>query len=244
MAQAFDPGAFEEASFEAAAGAPSPQTLLPALFTNAQAFYAPTVGRGAVTLAPDRLTLTNTFYAPTVVLGPISLSPPLYGNLQTFYAPTVGRGAIALTATRLDNTQAFYGAFITQGGPAQTLLPARLDNAQTFYGPTVVALAPILRPPLLTNTQTFYGPQINQRIYMLDYVDPGWVEPGWVGWPYFNVNQFFGPAASPGAVTLQATRLDNSQLFFTPFVGDAPQASAARAVSGGMMGNMGTLMNR
>lgn len=218
--------------FESVAG--SAQNLTPARIDNAQAFYPATVslaGGPTQNLTPPLYENTPDFFAPSVLRGGVALSPPLYGNVQAFYAATVVRGAVAVSASRLDNAQTFYGLTISQGGPSQTLLPARLDNAQTFYSHTVAALAPVMLPPLLTNTQTFYVGQVNLRISSTPSPD-------------FNTNQFFALIVARGAVTLQPARFDNSQFFYPPLVGDGPPPSDGRGVSGSMLVNMGTMMNR
>lgn len=91
------------------------QTLTPALFTNTQTFYDPTITQtgGTQTLTPDLYTNTQTFYAPTVTTT-VTLTPDLYTNAQTFYAATV-----------------------TQTGGTQTLLPDLYVNTQTFFAPTI-----------------------------------------------------------------------------------------------------------
>lgn len=208
-----------------------PQDLQPGLYTNTQTFYTQAVS-STYALTPAIYDNAQTFYGPTVSAGPVTLLPGLYGNLQTFYVAAVVPGAIALTAARLDNAQTFYGPTVTQGGPSVNLQPPLLTNAQTFYAHTLTAQAPVLSAPLLTNAQTFFGGQVNLRI-------------GPAPAPEINTNQFFAPTVNRGAVTLvQASRFDNAQFFYPPFVGDAPQVDTGRNIAGGMLQNMGTLMNR
>lgn len=70
------------------------QSLSPTRFDNANAFYAPTVGRGAVTLSPARLDNTQAFYAPTVGRGAVTLQPGLLVNANEIYAPEVSAAGL------------------------------------------------------------------------------------------------------------------------------------------------------
>jgi hypothetical protein len=107
------------------AGTPQPesgsgtQTLTPALFTNTQTFYAPTVSGGTVTLTPSLATNSQTFYAPTVS-ATYALTPALVTNSQTFYAPEVTQGAAQIYPALFTNTQIFYGPTLTGGTPVIT----------------------------------------------------------------------------------------------------------------------------
>lgn len=61
-------------------------------FDSANTFYAPTVGRGAVTLSPARLDNTQAFYTPTVGRGAVTLAPGLLVNENQFFGGEVGAG--------------------------------------------------------------------------------------------------------------------------------------------------------
>lgn len=63
------------------------QTLTPALFTNTQTFYGPTVSSN-YTIAPALFTNEQIFYQPTVVQAQ-TLAPALFTNVQVFYSPSV-----------------------------------------------------------------------------------------------------------------------------------------------------------
>jgi hypothetical protein len=132
------------------------QSLTPALFTNTQTFYAPTVTRGAVTLTPSLFSNAQTFYSPTVTQS-TTLHPSLFTNSQSFFAPTVRRGAVTLSPSKLTNSQTFFGPTVSA---RYTLSPALLSNSQTFYGPTVSVGAVTLHPALFTNPQTFFSPHV------------------------------------------------------------------------------------
>ena len=70
------------------------QALTPSLFSDADVFFAPTVGRGAVTLAPSLFSDADTFYGPTVTqFGDVTLTPSLYVNENTFFGATVSGGS-------------------------------------------------------------------------------------------------------------------------------------------------------
>ena len=70
------------------------QSLSPPRLDNANTFYAPTVGRGAVTLSPARLDNTQAFYAPTVGRGAVTLQPALLVNANEIYAPEVSAAGL------------------------------------------------------------------------------------------------------------------------------------------------------
>lgn len=92
------------------------QTLTPALFTNTQTFYAPTVSGGTVTLTPSLVTNSQTFYAPTVS-ATYALTPGLVSNAQTFYGPAITQGAAQIHPLLFTNNSIFYGATLTGGIP-------------------------------------------------------------------------------------------------------------------------------
>lgn len=87
---------------EAASG---DQTLTPGLFTNTNAFYAPTVTYDQ-TLTPGLYTNTNAFYSATVSLsgGAQTLTPGLFSNANTFHAATVARVPGFLTPVLKNNS--------------------------------------------------------------------------------------------------------------------------------------------
>ncbi len=146
-------GAFYSATVSQSGGA---QTLTPSLYTNPNAFYPATVARGAVSLAPSLFTNSNTFYSATVSLGgsPQTLTPALFSNAQTFFSPTVGRGAVNLAPALFTNTNTFYSPVITNG---VTLRPSLLTNSQTFYGASITLGPATLRPALLANSNQFFA---------------------------------------------------------------------------------------
>jgi hypothetical protein len=146
-------GAFYSATVSQSGGA---QTLTPSLYTNPNAFYPATVARGAVSLAPSLFTNSNTFYSATVSLGgsPQTLTPALFSNAQTFFSPTVGRGTVNLAPALFTNANTFYSPVITNG---VTLRPSLLTNSQTFYGASITLGPATLRPALLANSNQFFA---------------------------------------------------------------------------------------
>ena len=232
-------------------------TLLPSRFDDAQTFYSPDVSQpgGAVDLQPGlysssqsfysaavatSITLTaarydggQVFYTPSVAAGAVSLGSPLYGNTQAFYAASIATGAVSLLPARLDNAQNFYAATISLGGPTQDLQPTRVDGSQVFYSASIGAGVVTLLPVRFDSAQTFYGPTVLRGAVSLQ------------AQLATNANQFYAPSVSVELVALaQASRLENGQLFFSPFVGDGVPPDDGRKVSGGMLINMGTMMNR
>ena len=134
---------------------------------------------------------------------------------------------------RLDNAQNFYAATISLGGPTQDLQPTRVDGSQVFYSASIGAGVVTLLPVRFDSAQTFYGPTVLRGAVSLQ------------AQLATNANQFYAPSVSVELVALaQASRLENGQLFFSPFVGDGVPPDDGRKVSGGMLINMGTMMNR
>ena len=87
-------------------------TLQPDLFTNANIFYAPTVGSGDSALTPALFENSSTFYSATVAPGTVGLTPGLFTNSSTFYSATATVGFM-LTPDLFTNAQTFYAAAIT-----------------------------------------------------------------------------------------------------------------------------------
>lgn len=156
----FSVGSFSEAPFSAKpdAGAAA-VTLFPALFTNSNTFYSPTVTPGAVPLSPSLYTNSQTFYSPTVTVGTVTLTPARYDNSQTFYSATL-TSIITLAPSLYANSQTFYSATLQS---TNTLTASLFTNTQTFYNPTATVGATTLQPALFTNTQTFYSPTVKQN---------------------------------------------------------------------------------
>jgi len=179
----------------------SSKDLTPALFTNAQSFFAPTVTPGAVTLTPSLVTGSQSFFDPTVTQTSV-VTPPLLANAQSFFAPALTVGAVTLSPSLVTGSQSFFGPAVTPG--AVTLSPSLLSGGQTFYGPTLTLGAVTLSPPLLSGGQTFYGPTLTLGAVTLS---PPLVAGDQV---------FFAPAVTPGAVTLSPPLVTGSQSFFAP----------------------------
>lgn len=138
------------------------QDVAPPLLTNTQAFYGPTVLRGAVNVLPPLFTNPNTLYAPTVVPQAQSVAPPLLTNTQTFYGPTVVAGPLNVSPPLLTNTNTLYGP--TVSGGTTTVIAPLLVNNQTFFGPTVVVGAVTVLPSLLVNTNTIFAPRVRHVV--------------------------------------------------------------------------------
>jgi hypothetical protein len=76
-------------------------TLTPALHTNTQTFFAPTIG---LVLEPGLLTNSQTFFSPTITPSD-DLAPSLHANSQSFFPPTIG---LELTPSLFTNSQTFF----------------------------------------------------------------------------------------------------------------------------------------
>lgn len=219
-------------TFYAHSAAVGPASLVPTRFDNTSNLFAPTVARGAVALSPSRLDNSQGFFSALVASAPVSLSPPLYGNLQTFYGPSVAAGGVSISASRLENAQSFFAASLSTGGPSVTLTPPRTENTSVLFTPSVGVGAVTIAPAQLTNTQTFYSPHsITLSLRQAT--------------PFSNQQSFFAQSVQAGAVTLtQASKLENAQLFYGPFVGEMTPPDLGRNIAGGMIANMGTWMSR
>lgn len=150
------------ASFFAAVVAAGSVALTPTLYTNDNAFYAPTVTQpaGGQDLTQDsRFDNTGSFYGPTLS-ATYSITPARYDNAQTIYAATVAAGSFDLTPAIYTNSQSFYSPTVTTGavGVDATLY----TNDQAFYAPTVSQSdgSQILSPDLFVNTGQFYAPAV------------------------------------------------------------------------------------
>lgn len=179
------------------------QTLTPALYTNDQTFFAPTVTPGTVTLTPDLYTNDQTFYSPDVTQsgGVQNLDPALYTNDQTFYAPTVA-ATYSLTPDLYTNVQTFYGPTIAA---TYSIEPALYTNDQTFYSPTVsqAGQAQDLTPDLYTNTQTFYSATVTTTYNIAPLL-------------FSNTQTFYSPTVSQAGAPqdIAPDLYTNSQTFF------------------------------
>lgn len=180
------------------------QALTPALFTNNQTFYGPTVGRGTITLTPAIYTNDQVFYTPTVTQSAAgqNLSPSLYTNDQTFYAPTVA-ATYSLTPDLYTNNQTFYSPLVEIAGGPQALAPDLYTNVQTFYDPTVVATYS-LTPALFTNTQVFYDPTVATTYSLTPAL-------------YTNTQVFYDPTVAT-TYSLTPALFTNTQVFYDPTV--------------------------
>jgi hypothetical protein len=125
--------------------------VAPARFDNEQAFYAATVGRGAVGLLPNRFDNSQSFYGASIATGQATLSPARFDNVQTFFAASLTPGAIELQSSLLANDQAFYAPTVALAVPQFITFPDWVEpghvepgwvgwpyfNANQFFSPTV-----------------------------------------------------------------------------------------------------------
>lgn len=209
------------------------QALTAPLYSNTNAFYAATIGVGAVGLTPGLYSDAQTFHAATVSPGAVGLVAGLYSNAAAYYAATVATSAVYSRVYWADvglqplllNTSAFYGPTVALGGVVLTaarldntssfythslsssgvsdLQPTRLDNAASFYAATVATGAVDLTPGLYDNTSAFYAATVAAGAVDLT---PTRLD---------NSGAFYGPTITVGAVDLTPARLDNSQSFYS-----------------------------
>jgi hypothetical protein len=160
-------------------------TLLPALFTDADTFFAHTLNRGAVTLtaslftdddsffthtlsqAGGAQTLTaslftdgDTFYSHTLA-SPITLTASLYTDADSFFTHTLNRGVVTLLPSLFTDSDSFFTHTLNRG--VVTLLPSLFTDGDTFFAHVVVqAGGPVtLLPSLFSDGDTFFPANIN-----------------------------------------------------------------------------------
>lgn len=114
-------------------------TLTPALHTNTQSFFSPTIRR---TMKPSVHTNSQNFYTQTLRR---TLQPSLHSDGETFFAPAVRRTLRPAVHT---NSSAFFTQTLRL-----TLKPSLFSDGDTFFAP---AVRRVLRPSLFTNSQAFF----------------------------------------------------------------------------------------
>lgn len=183
------------------------QTLTPALYTNTNSFFSPTVTAAGPTqtLTPALYSNTNTFLSATVTRSN-TLTPARYDNGNTFYSATVTAGTVTLSPARYDNGNTFYSATVTQSGAPQTLTPALYTNGNTFYAASVSA-SNTIAPDRYDNTNTFYAATVTQS------AAPQTLTPAL----YTNDNTFYA-ATVASSNTLTPARYDNGNTFYAAAV--------------------------
>ena len=178
-------------------------------------FTPPTVelwssAAGTVTLTPARVNGVQVFYSPTVTAAGVNLLPTRLDNAQTFFTATIATGAVNLAPSRVTNTSVVYPPALAVG--AVTLSPTRLDNTAAFYAATVAQTGPLqtLSPTRLDNASALYAPTVSTGGVVLTA-------------PLLtNTSVFYGPAVTPGAVSLQPTRYDGAQTFYAATLAVGP----------------------
>lgn len=136
--------------------------LTPSLFSNSQTFYSSTVTPSS-TLSADRFDNSAAFFAPTVTAS-YALTASLFENSATFFEPVI-TGLYSLTPSRLDNAGTFYAATVTPG--TVTLSAGLFSNANTFYEATIDDGAQVLEASLFSNSSMFYGPVVTASYELL-----------------------------------------------------------------------------
>lgn len=175
-----------------------------ARFDNSNAFYGPTVTKGAANLAPARYNNTNAFYAATVSQtgGSQALTQTArFNNTNTFYAQTLTNRNTLPQSARFNNTNTLYSATVGRG--AVTLSPIKLANLNVFYSPTVASGAANLQPARFNNSNTIYSLHITRDAWVINQHTS-----------LDNANTFYSASASRGPVTLSPARYNNSSNFY------------------------------
>lgn len=129
--------------------------LFPALYSDVDGFFAPTVVAAAGALAPALFGDVDTFYVPLVAGGAVSLLPALVADGDLIYAPAVALGAVTLLPALVSDAEAIYAASVT-AAPAGALVPAFIVDADTVYAPSIRNVTQTLQPPLLVDFDGFF----------------------------------------------------------------------------------------
>ena len=108
-------------------------SLVPSLYTDADTFYAATVG-ATYSLTPALYSDADTFYAATASSS-LALTPSLYADADTFYTHTAS-ASYSLLPLRYNDADIFYGHYVAT--PVEGLLPSLLVNVIAFYTPSVI----------------------------------------------------------------------------------------------------------
>lgn len=182
------------------------QSLSPSLFANSNAFYAPTITRGAVTLSPANYTDPDTFSAATVSRGPVALIPALYADTDAFHGATVA-SVYSLAPVLYADGDSFLAATVTAiGGGTQTLSPSLLTDADAFYSATVARGTVALSPSLYADGDTFLAATVTLGAVGLS---PALLSDG---------DTFHAPTITRGAVVLLPARLTDGDAFYSATV--------------------------
>ncbi len=132
-------------------------TIQPALFANANQFFAPTI---RVTLKPAALANASQYFAPVIRA---TLKPAALANANTFFVPSVAVGAANIQPGLFTNGQSFFATVLRLA-----VRPAALSNAQAFFSARS-NLA--LRPAAHANAPVFFGPRLSLRISPAAYAN-------------------------------------------------------------------------
>jgi hypothetical protein len=201
----------------------SAQTLIASLFTDTDAFYAPSVSAiyyltpdiyddsandtfyapsisANNTLTPDLFSDSDVFYSPSISASD-TLTPGLFSDTDTFYQPTAAPGAVTLSPDLYDDSanDAFYAPSVSS---YESLTPNLFTDSDTVYSPTVTPGAVSLSPDLYSDDDTFYAPSIGQRLNPALFSD---------------ADTFYSPTITT-LVTLTASLFTDTDIFYAPYV--------------------------
>jgi hypothetical protein len=132
------------------------QALTPALYTDPDTFFPPTVAAGAATIAPPLYTDPDSFFIPvTVAPGAVALAPPKFDNTSTFFPPLVGTGELILLPNLFTNSPTFPPASIATG--AVSLSPTLYSDPDNFFTPHAITVGSVtLFPATYSDPDTFF----------------------------------------------------------------------------------------
>jgi len=220
-------------------------TLSPSLVIDSDVIYSPTVITGAYALSPSLVVDTDTFYAPTLTtlwaltpgivtdadafFAPVvtkygTLLPALYDDTDTFYVPAVVPGSVSRQADLVVDTDAFYAVF---AGQFNQVLPPLLADIDSFFVPVISTNSGLL--PELVDADDVINPPF---IGVTWFINAEFVSDDTVFYPlsvsiYNNVlpsfvnssEIFYTPIFVPGPVTIRPSRVLDTDIFATAFVG-------------------------
>lgn len=214
--------------------------VLPDLYDDADAFFAPTAAPGAVALTPDFYSDTDAFFDTDVSAGDFTATPGHVASDDAFHAPAVQPGEVSLDASLVTDADSFFAPTALAITP---LVPAAYTDADAFFAPvvshkitaslvtdadtifaTTVVINFVLAPPFVDEDVFIYTP-VNAEFY---YIFPVHVD---------DPESFFAPVITTAEAGLAPDLYADADVFHTPAV------QRKKTQGGGGGGNPGTVTN-
>jgi hypothetical protein len=131
------------------------QALAAGLYTDPDAFLAPTLVPGTVDLAASLYSDPETLFAPAIAAGQVDLTASVYTDADTLFAPTLA-AAYGLVAALYSDTEGYF----THALSAEYGLAAALYiEPDTVFAPGLVPGSIDLAPPLyIDGAETLFSP--------------------------------------------------------------------------------------